>query len=377
MAKKTNKDAILIKELLKKGWSQKKIANFLRLSPQKVNYWSLHEIKTFQSRKLKLKDIYVQRIIRWAKNKPTSLMSCRKISRMINSVLEKRNEIDGQGKQVTITYKTVNNILKKHYGKPKRIRKVFYLSEKDKEKRYNFCKRILERKINYDDILFTDESKISLGSYTHDYIRLDPEDQKKLKSGDRNAYSLLNRPEHKFPKSLIIAGGISYYGVTNLIIVDGIMNNFAYGQTILFYEEDMKNIEKKFGKKLILEQDGETAHTCKSSLYLLEKLFSNDRWIQNPPNSPDLAYPIEDLWGIIKPRIKRKNPASIEEVKKLLIEEWSSIPQNLIQNLCKNYLDRIKKVFDLKGQRLEPEDLRRYKKTLKNIYGSFLMNYQN
>ena len=91
-------------------------------------------------------------------------------------------------------------------------------------------------------------------------------------------------------------------------------------------------------------------------------MFSNDRWIQNPPNSPDLAYPIEDLWGIIKPRIKRKNPASIEEVKKLLIEEWSSIPQNLIQNLCKNYLDRIKKVFDLKGQRLEPEDLRRYKK---------------
>ena len=57
----------MFKELLKKGWSQKQTANFLRLSPQKVNYWALHEIKTFQSRKLKLKDIYVQRIIRWAK----------------------------------------------------------------------------------------------------------------------------------------------------------------------------------------------------------------------------------------------------------------------------------------------------------------------
>ena len=66
---------------------------------------------------------------------------------------------------------------------------------------------------------------------------------------------------------------------------------------------------------------------------------------------------IEEFWGIIKPRIKRKNPASIEEVKKLLIVEWSSIPQNLIQNLCKNYLDRIKKVFELKSQRIEPEDL--------------------
>jgi len=25
-------------------------------------------------------------------------------------------------------------------------------------------------------------------------------------------------------------------------------------------------------------------------------------------NSPDLAFPIEDLWAIIKPRIKRREP---------------------------------------------------------------------
>ena len=119
---------------------------------------------------------------------------------------------------------------------------------------------------------------------------------------------------------------------------------------------------------LILEQNGATFHTCKSSIHLLGKLFSNDRWIQNPSNSPYLAYPKEDLWGIIKPRIKSKNQASIEEVKKQSIKEWSSIPQNLIQNLCKNYLDKIKKVFDLKGQ---------VKNTLKNTHVSFLINYQN
>ncbi len=57
----------MIKELLKKGWSQKKIANFLGLSHQRVNFWALHEIKNLLLCKLKLKDIYVQRIIRWAK----------------------------------------------------------------------------------------------------------------------------------------------------------------------------------------------------------------------------------------------------------------------------------------------------------------------
>ncbi len=102
-----------------------------------------------------------------------------------------------------------------------------------------------------------------------------------------------------------------------------------------------------------------------------------DGWIQNPPNSPDLAYPIEDLWGIIKPRIKRRNPSSIEEMKKFLLEEWNSIPHKLVQHLCKNYLERIKKVYELKGQRLEPEDLKNIRKMMRYIYGMSLMNYLN
>ena len=297
-----------------------------------------------------------------AKNKPTSSMSCRKIARMINNVLRLKNERDNKGNILSISYKTVNNILKDYYGKPKKIRKVFYLSEKNKEQRFQFCKMILERKINFDEIMFTDESKISMGSYTHDFIRLDPKDQEKLKTGERDVYSLINRAEHKFECSIIIAGGICFYGTTKLIIVNGTMNNFAYGQTLLFYEEDMKKISQKYGKKLILEQDGPTAHTCKINKHLLEKLFTKDGWIQNPPNSSDLAYPIEDLWGIIKPRIKRRNPASIIEMTKILIEEWNSIPQNLVKNLCKGYLERVKKVYELKGQRLEPEDIRKYKK---------------
>ena len=95
---------------------------------------------------------------------------------MINNVLQRKSETDSSGKIMSITYKTVNNILKKHYGRPIKIRKVFYLSKKDKDQRYQFCQSILQRNINYDEILFTDESKISMGSYTHDYISLDPLD---------------------------------------------------------------------------------------------------------------------------------------------------------------------------------------------------------
>ena len=78
-----------------------------------------------------------------------------------------------------------------------------------------------------------------------------------------------------------------------------------------------------------------------------------------------LVYPLEFLWSIIKSRIKRREPSSIEELKKYLIEEWNLIPINLIQNLCKNYLYSINKVFELSGSKLEPENLKN--KDLKNM----------
>ena len=195
---------------------------------------------------------------------------------------------------------------------------------------------------------------------------MEPETTKKLKEGDLSVYPLINREEKKFEKSLVIAGDISYNGIGKLIFLNGTMNEFAYAQTILFYKEDMNKIYEENGKALILEQDGASSHRSKKNLRLLDFLFGENGWIQNPPNSPGLAYPIEDLWSIIKPRVKRREPSSIEELKKYLIEEWNSIPLNLIQNLCKNYLYRINKVLELEGTRLEPEHLKKEKHDLYN-----------
>ena len=55
--------------------------------------------------------------------------------------------------------------MKDYYCKPKKIRKVFYLSEKNKEQRFQFCKMILDRKINFDEIMFIVESKMRKKSY--------------------------------------------------------------------------------------------------------------------------------------------------------------------------------------------------------------------
>ena len=108
-------------------------------------------------------------------------MSCIRISRIINKALLKRN-IKYKGKQMKISFKTVSNYLREIYGKPKKIRKVFFLSEAQNIKRIEFCHKILEKGINSRSILFSDECRFDLGSYTRDWIRFDFNFQQKLKN---------------------------------------------------------------------------------------------------------------------------------------------------------------------------------------------------
>ncbi len=79
------------------------------------------------------------------------------------------------------------------------------------------------------------------------------------------------------------------------------MSEFSFDQTLQFYY----NIEKNIKSKLIFEQDMDSISHQKIQYFLLDKLFTPEGWIQNLPNNTDFSYPIERLWGIIKPIIER------------------------------------------------------------------------
>ena len=64
-----------------------------------------------------------------------------------------------------------------------------------------------------------------------------------------------------------------------------------------------------------------TPYTNQSNKFLIQKQFG-DKFIQNPSNSPDLAYSIENILGYLKPKIKKWNPKNLEELKKFTLEEW-------------------------------------------------------
>ena len=44
----------------------------------------------------------------------------------------------------------------------------------------------------------------------------------------------------------MVAGGISQYGLYNLVFCSGSMNKFSYKQFLLFLKKDMDNLKKKY-----------------------------------------------------------------------------------------------------------------------------------
>ena len=84
-----------------------------------------------------------------------------------------------------------------------------------------------------------------------------------------------------------------------MIIVEGTMTDFAYGQTLLHYKKNYDEFKLK-NKNLIFEQDRASTHTSKANTILANTLFGEENWILCPPTSPDLAYPIESLWANLK-----------------------------------------------------------------------------
>ena len=116
------------------------------------------------------------------------------------------------------------------------------------------------------------------------------------------------------------------------------MRDFSHAQALEFYKDNYENFKQQ-NELLYFEQDGGSCHTSKKIKVLLENYF-DDKFIQNAPHSPDIAYPIETLWAELKKRVKNRNPKDLEELKVRRIEEWNKIPKDYIKKLFNFFIKR-------------------------------------
>ncbi len=96
----------------------------------------------------------------------------------------------------------------------------------------------------------------------------------------------------------------------------------------------------------IFQQDLAPAHTAKST-----KSWLNDHGVgvlDWPANSPDLN-PIENLWGIVKRKMRNKRPNNADDLKTTVKETWASIPPQQCHKLITSMPRRIEAVIKAKG----------------------------
>ncbi len=109
----------------------------------------------------------------------------------------------------------------------------------------------------------------------------------------------------------------------------------------------LPSADKLYGDAdLISSRTWQPAHTAKGT----ESWF-NDHGVTVldwPANSPDLN-PIENLWGIVKRKMRNKRPKNADELKATVKETWASIPPQQCHKLITSMPRRIEAVIKAKG----------------------------
>ncbi|ORD97793.1 TCB2 [Hepatospora eriocheir] len=119
----------------------------------------------------------------------------------------------------------------------------------------------------------------------------------------------------------------------------------------LYYVEILANnlpsSMSKFGfENLKLLQDGDPKHRSKLAKEYFE--FNNIKLVELASQLPDLN-PIENLWAIIKRRLKSIEFNSINEMKEIVQKICQNIDTNMYANLVNSMSKRIKGVKKAKG----------------------------
>ncbi len=109
----------------------------------------------------------------------------------------------------------------------------------------------------------------------------------------------------------------------------------------------LPSADKLYGDAdFIFQQDLAPAHTAKGT-----KSWFNDHGVTVldwPANSPDLN-PIENLWGIVKRKMRDTRPNNADDLKATVKETWASIPPQQCHKLITSMPRRIEPVIKAKG----------------------------
>ncbi len=186
----------------------------------------------------------------------------------------------------------------------------------------------------WSKVLFSDEFCISFGNQGPIVWR---------KSGEAQNTCCL-KSSVKFPQSVMIWAAMSSAGVGPLCFLKSTVNAAIYQEILEHFM--LPSADKLYGDAdFIFQQDLAPAHTAKGT-----KSWFNDHGVTVldwPANSPDLN-PIENLWGIVKRKMRDTRPNNADDLKATVKETWASIPPQQCHKLITSMPHRIEAVIKAK-----------------------------
>ena len=98
------------------------------------------------------------------------------------------------------------------------------------------------------------------------------------------------------------------------------------------------------------QQDGATCHTSNASMREIENFFQ-DRIISKniwPPRFPDLMPADFFLWGLLKGKVYKNTPRTIEQLKDAIRQEIQAVNVDTLGKVFQNLQKRIQVCLDVK-----------------------------
>ncbi len=194
----------------------------------------------------------------------------------------------------------------------------------------------VEKKNQWSKVLFSDESNLHFIWKSR---------TQSLEEEWRGTESMCLKSSVKFPQSVMIWAAMSSAGVGPLCFLKSTVNAAIYQEILEHFM--LPSADKLYGDAdFIFQQDLAPAHTAKGT-----KSWFNDHGVTVldwPANSPDLN-PIENLWGIVKRKMRDTRPNNADELKAAIKETWASTPPQQCHKLITSMPCWIEAVIKAKG----------------------------
>jgi hypothetical protein len=202
-----------------------------------------------------------------------------------------------------------------------------------------FCKEHIHKSIDFwKRVVFTDEIHFARNNRSVDYVIRGPSQRfcsdciQVRRQTTKVEYSVWAAVGWNFKSPLIfynksgIRGGFTGEDYLQDCLKGFIGPTFAQGHN----------------RHRILQEDNDGAHGTKTrnNPNAIWKQEHNLECLKWPPQSPDLS-PIENVWRILKSRVRARNARNRDELRSFILEEWDNITQEEINTLILTVPDRI------------------------------------